>query len=82
MTLAVRGDDEPMDEGRDEDSALEDDESTDDQQATQAQIKMIDQCHRNLGHPSRREVLKVLKAAHAKPAVLEHVRREKKMRRL
>ena len=49
---------EPIDEGRDEDSALEDDESTDDQQPTRARIKMIDQCHRNLGHPSRWEVLK------------------------
>ena len=78
MTLAVRGDDEPLAEGRDEDSALEDDESTDDQQPTRAQIKMIDQYHRHLGHPPRRKVLKVLKAAHSKLAVLEHVRCEKR----
>ena len=32
--------------------------------------------HRNLGHPTGREFLKVLKAAHAKPVVLENVRRE------
>ena len=37
---------------------------------------MVNQYHRNLGHPSRREFLKVLKAGHAKPAVLEYVRRE------
>ena len=43
---------------------------------TETQIKMVNQYHRNLGHPSRREFLKVLKAAHAKPAVLEYVRRE------
>ena len=42
----------------------------------QTQIKMVNQYHRNLGHPSRREFLKVLKEAHAKPAVLEYVRRE------
>ena len=37
---------------------------------------MVDQYHRNLGHPSRGEFLNVLKAAHTKPAVLENVRRE------
>ena len=36
---------------------------------------MVDQSHRNLGHPSRREFFKVLNAAHAKPVVLEYVRR-------
>ena len=48
----------------------------DHQRPTETQIKLVDQYHRNLGHLSRREFLKVLKAAHAKPAVLEHVRRE------
>ena len=33
---------------------------------------MVNQYHRNLGHPTRRE----LKAAHAKPVVLENVRLE------
>ena len=72
MTLAVRNDDE-----QDEDSRLDEDEApTHDRHPTESQIKMVDQYHRNLGHPTRREFLKVLKAAHAKPAVLEYVRRE------
>ena len=72
MTLAVRNDDE-----QEEDSGLDDDEPpADHQRPTETQIKMVDQYHRNLGHPSRREFLKVLKAAHTKPAVLEYVRRE------
>ena len=54
----------------------EDEASTDNQHPTEAQIKMVDQCHRHLGHPSRQEFLKVLKAAHAKLAVLEYVRHE------
>ena len=72
MTLAVRNDDE-----QEEDSGLDEDEQPAEQQRpTETQIKMVNQYHRNLGHPSRREFLKVLKAAHAKPAVLEYVRRE------
>ena len=72
MTLAVRNDQE-----QEEDSGLEEDEQpTEYQHPTKTQIKMVNQYHRNLGHPSRREFLKVLKAAHAKPAVLEYVRRE------
>ena len=65
MTLAVRNDNE-----QEEDSGLDDDETpTEHQRPTETQIKMVDQYHRNLGHPSRREFLKVFKAAHAKPAV-------------
>ena len=72
MTLSVRNDDE-----QDEDSGLDEDEaSTDNQHPTEAQIKMMDQHHRHLGLPSRREFLKVLKAVHAKPAFLDYVRRE------
>ena len=72
MTLAVRNDDE-----QDEDSGFDEDEApADHQHPTEAQIKMVDQYHRNVGHPSRRELLKVLKAAHAELAVLEYVRRE------
>ena len=72
MTLAVRNDDEQQ-----EDSGLDEDEPpADHQRPTETQIKMVNQYHRNLGHPSRREFLKVLMAAHAKPAVLEYVRRE------
>ena len=72
MTLSVRNDDE-----QDEDSGLDEDEaSTDNQHPTEAQIKMVDQYHRHLGYPSRREFLKVLRAVHAKLAVLEYVRRE------
>ena len=72
MTLAVRNDDE-----QEEDSGLDEDEPpADHQRLTETQIKMVNQYHRNLGHPSRREFLKVLKAAHAKPVVLEYVRRE------
>ena len=57
--------------GLDEDAPL-----ADHQRPTETQIKMVDQYHRNLGHPSRGEFLNVLKAAHTKPAVLENVRRE------
>ena len=72
MTLAVRNDEE-----QEEDSGLEEDEQPAEyQHPTETQIKMVNQSHRNLGHPSRREFLKVLKASHAKPAVLEYVRRE------
>ena len=72
MTLAVRNDDE-----QEEDSGLDEDEQpAEHQRPTETQIKMVNQYHRNLGHPSRREFLKVLKAAHAKPVVLEYVRRE------
>ena len=72
MTLAVRNDDE-----QEEDSGLDEDEQpAEHQRPTETQIKMVNQYHRNLGHPSRREFLKVLKAAHAKPVVLECVRRE------
>ena len=72
MTLTVRNDEE-----REEDSGLEEEEQPAEYQLpTEMQIKMVNQYHRNLGHPSRREFLKVLKAAHAKPAVLEYVRRE------
>ena len=72
MTLAVRNDDEQEeDSGLDEDAPL-----ADHQRPTETQIKMVDQYHRNLGHPSRREFLKVLKAAHTKPAVLDNVQRE------
>ena len=73
MTLTVRNDEE-----REEDSGLEEEEEqpAEYQLPTETQIKMVNQYHRNLGHPSRREFLKVLKAAHAKPAVLEYVRRE------
>ena len=72
MTLAVRSDDE-----QEEDSGLDEDEApADHQHSTETQIRMVDQYHRNLGHPSRREFLKVLKAAHVKLAVLEYVRRE------
>ena len=62
MTLAVREDDEPADDGRYEDSGLDDDDApTDDLRPTEGQIKMLDQYHRNLGHPSRRKFLKVLR---------------------
>ena len=72
MTLAVRNDDE-----QEEDSGLDEDEQpAEHQRPTETQIKMVNQYHRNLGHPSRREFLKVLKAAHAKPVVLEYVRPE------
>ena len=72
ITLAVRNDDE-----QEEDFGLDEDEPpADHQRPTETQIKMVNQYHRNLGHPSRREFLKVLKAAHTKPAVLEYVRRE------
>ena len=72
MTLVVRNDEE-----QEEDSGLEEDEQPAEyQRPTETQIKMVNQYHRNLGHPSRREFRKVLKAAHAKPAVLEYVRRE------
>ena len=73
MTLAVRNDGEQEeDSGHDEDE----EQPAEHQRPTETQIKMVDQYHQNLGHPSRREFLKVLKAAHAKPAVLEYVRRE------
>ena len=63
MTLTVRNDEE-----REEDSGLEEDEQPAEyEHPTETQIKMVNQYHRNLGHPSRREFLKVLKAAHAKP---------------
>ena len=55
---------------------MADEQPAEHQRPTETQIKMVNQYHRNLGHPSRREFLKVLKAAHAKPAVLEYVRRE------
>ena len=72
MTLAVRNDDE-----QEEDSGLDEDEQpAEHQRPTETQIKMVNQYHRNLGRPWRREFLKVLKAAHAKPVVLEYVRRE------
>ena len=72
MTLAVRNDDE-----QEEDSGLDEDEPrADHQRTTETQIKMVNQYHRNLGHASRREFLKVLNAAHTKPVVLEYVRRE------
>ena len=72
MTLAVRNDDE-----QEEGSGLDEDElPAEHQRPTETQIKMVNQYHRNLGHPSRREFLKVLKAAHAKLVVLEYVRRE------
>ena len=63
MTLTVRNDEE-----REEDSGLEEEEEqpAEYQLPTETQIKMVNQYHRNLGHPSRREFLKVLKAAHAK----------------
>ena len=67
MTLVVRNDEE-----QEEDSGLEEDEQPAEyQRPTETQIKMVNQYHRNLGHPSRREFLRVLKAAHAKPSVLE-----------
>ena len=69
MTLAVRNDDE-----QEEDSGLDEDEApADHQHPAEAQIKVVDQYHRNFGHPPRRVFLKVLKAAHTKPAVLEYV---------
>ena len=72
MTLAVRNDDE-----QEEDSGLDEDEQpAEHQRPTETQIKMVNQYHRNRGHTSRREFLTVLKAAHAKPVVLEYVRRE------
>ena len=71
-TLAVRNDEEQEDSGFEE----EEEQPAQHQRPTETQIKMVNQYHRNLGHPSRREFLKVLKAAHAKPAVLEYVRRE------
>ena len=37
---------------------------------------MVNQYYRNVGHSSRREFLKVLKAAHAKRVVLEYARRK------
>ena len=76
-TVVVRENDEPADDGQDADSRLhEDDPPADDLQPTESQTKMVDQHHRNLGHHSRRDFLKVLKAAHAEPVVLEYVRRE------
>ena len=77
MTLEVRENDEPADDERDTDSGLDEgDAPADDLQPTESQTKMVDQCHRNLGHPSHREFLKVLKAANAKPVVLlKYVRR-------
>ena len=72
MTLAVRNDEE-----QEEDSGLDEDEQpVEHQRPTERQIKMVNQYHLNLGHPSRREFVKVLKAAHAKLVVLECVRRE------
>ena len=72
MTLAVRNDDE-----QEEDSGLDEDEPpAEHQRPTETQIKMVNQYHRNLRYPSRREFLKVLVAVHAKPVVLEYVRRE------
>ena len=72
MMVAVRNDDEQED-----DSGLDEDEQpAEHQRPTETQIKMVNQYHRNLGHPSRREFLKVLKAAHAKLVVLEYFRRE------
>ena len=72
MTLAVRKDEE-----QEEDSGLDENEQpAEHQYPTETQIKMVNQYHRNLGHPSSREFLKVLKAAHAKPPVREYVRRE------
>ena len=51
MTLAVRNDDE-----QEEDSGLDEDEQpAEHQRPTETQIKMVNQYHRNLGHPSRRE---------------------------
>ena len=59
MTLTVRNDDE-----QGEDSGLDEDEQpAGHQRPTETQIKMMNQYHRNLGHPSRREFLKVLKGA-------------------
>ena len=76
MTLAVDEDDETADDGRDAESGFDEDNApAHDPQPTESQVKMAEQYHRNLGHPSRREFLKVLKAAHTKPAVLEYVRR-------
>ena len=63
MTLAVRNDDE-----QEEDSRFDDEPPAEHQRPTETQIKMVNQYHRNLGHPSRREFLKVLKAAYANSA--------------
>ena len=72
MTLAIRNDDE-----QEEDSGLNEDEPpADHQRPTETQIKMVNQYDRNLGHPSRREFLKVLKAVHAKLVLLKYVGRE------
>ena len=72
MTLAARNDDE-----QEEDSGLNEDEPpADHQRPTETQIKMVNQYHRHLGHASRREFLKVLKAVYAKLVLLEYVRRE------
>ena len=74
--VVVRENDEPADDGRDTDSGLDEgDAPADDLQPGESQTKVVDQSHRNLGHPSSREFFKVLKAAHAKPVVLEYVRR-------
>ena len=54
MTLTVRNDEE-----REEDSGLDEDEQPAEHQCpTETQIKMVNQYHRNLGHPSRARVSK------------------------
>ena len=59
MTLAVRNEDEQK-----EDSGLDEDEQpAEHQRPTETQIKMVNQYHRNLGHPSRREFFESVKGS-------------------
>eukprot|EP00959_Pyramimonas_sp_CCMP1952_P245190 5124529-Pyramimonas_sp.AAC.1 len=43
---------------------------------TEAQKRMIDRVHVNLGHPRREEMIRILGNAHAKPEVLHYLKHE------
>ncbi len=50
-------------------------DETEEEQATEPQKQMVNKLHVNLGHPSTRECVRLLKCRHGRPAILRYAQK-------